>query len=864
MPAKKKGGRSKSSTGASAREGDAARAAELQRQAANREFVYGNEASQRKRIDEEERSAFESHRLQEAGSRHLVEEAVRKAHYEARESELTAELQLRSEQLQETRAALNRLQQASELLESEKASALRRIALLSNELELAQVNAVESERRATTADQGYRDELLKREGEFDTLQQKYHELEAQYAALESQVVPKASEQEADQKEDDAEEGQPPTLLCSDAEATALLRVMQTEVERYKATATQLQEDVDLARKEEERSNLLVGILNTQLEAVREDNKRLHELSLKHQLEIEAAGQVRREAQEARQAALAEMDQALSTATVQRRQLQLELDVHRKEAEKLAKELSSLREEHSALSEELIQVTQKAAQQTQSDLSTNVAMQAELANQKKDLELALKAKEAAENERFNQKILSRAEIESLKARLQRLQETMERKDREAFETITVLTADAAKQQTLSVQQNEEHAAEVVELHAKALSALSQNEALHMKLETLQNASKLREKDLYEQLTTITAHHATASEELERLRASAAQKETEYTHNLICVTAERENLKTKLSEMAEASEERQHTHVEAVELMRKQTEEMKSRMIAEAEALHSARAKEHARADMAERNSRRLQDHVRELEYNVQLGNQSHDEAVKTLQAESRDLRSELSIAKRTIERLEVALGDQVSYRQLTELNDRLTKDLEKSQQVIAAVNGKMALLQEEADTMGGYKVRRAQEEKEQLNRRLRQVERRYKIMAPVFNQLRAFAESRLSPALNPELLTALESFDQESAFIPQICAADRTAEKAADYAEEKVACVAAAAAAAAAVTTDCSATLPMVVQPRPPSASSTNSKQRYTLRKPHSPQSNSVAAGSNAAAEVRDRLPVIVCDVLQSS
>ncbi|KPA81622.1 hypothetical protein ABB37_03950 [Leptomonas pyrrhocoris] len=850
MPAKKKGARSKSAGGAAAK-GDAAHDALLQRQAEDREFVRGNETSLRRQIDEEERSTFEAYRRQEAVTRHRVEEAVRKAQFEARENELVEEVKQKAEQLQETQEALSRLQQASELLQSEKASALRRIALLSNELELAQVNVVELERRATSADQGHRDALKKLEGEFDALQQKYHELEAQYAALESQMVAKASEAAANEEKAAAEEGQTPEMPPGEAEKAALLRVMQTEVERYKATATQLQEDLTHARREEEKSNLLVGVLNTQLESVREDNRRLHELSLKRASEVEAAGQVRREAQEARRTALAEMDQALSTAAVQQRQLQLELDVHRKEAEKLAKELSALREEHAALTEELAQLTQKAAQQAQSDLATNVAMQAELANQKKDLELALKAKAAAEDEKFNHKLLTRAEIESLKARLQRLQETMERNDRESFETITVLRADAAKQESMSEQETKEHLAEVTDLHEKLLLTLKQNEALLNALDTLQKTSTQREHDLYEQLTSITAHHTTSSEELERLRTSATQKEAEYTHNFVCMNAERENLRTKLNEMTEASAEYTRMHSETVEQMRMQMEELKSRLTAEAEAHKSACAKESARADVAERNTHRLQDHVRDLEYNVRLGNESHDEAVKTLQAESRDLRSELSIAKRTIVRLENALGDLASYRQLTELNDRLTKDYEKAQQTITALNGKVVLLQNEADTMGGYTVRKAQEEKEQLTRRLRQVERRYKLMAPPFNQLRSFAESRLSPALHTELIAALEAFDQESAFISKYGVTDGTVTNEVKPSENK-----AAAESAAAETTDFVSTIPSVAKPRLPSAPQTDEKARYTLRKPQSIRSGIIAARTNAAAESRDRLPAI--------
>lgn len=872
MPAKKSG-RSKSSAGASsaAKEADAAREAELQRHIAEREFLYDDESTTRSHLAGEESAALDVLRAEEADARHVVIAAQHKAHYEAREAELAAQLQQKEEALTEAQAAVARMQQASELLESDKASALRRVALLSNELELAQLNVVEAERRAAAADHEHQETLKTQEAGFDALQQRHHELEAKHAALEAQVAKTAEEQAASSKKEVPEkEGDAATAPPADAESAALLRVMQTEVERYKATAAQLQEEVTNARAEEEKSNLLVAVLNTQLESVREDNKRLHSLAQKHQAEVEAAAQLRREAQEARQSALAEMDQALTAAAVQQRQLQLESDVHRREAEKLTRELAQLRDEHAAVREELTHVSQSAAQQAQSDLVTNIAMQAELANQKKDLELALKAKATADDEKFHHKILTRAELDSLKTRLQRLQETMERKDREATETIAVLKADAMKRSLEQEQQSKEHEVEVLHFHAQLLSTLRQSEGLLVELETLQKSSTKREHELYEQLTSVTAYHAAAAEEAERLRSSAAQKDAEYTHNFVCLTAERENLKAKLGEVTEAAEQSRRTHAEALEKMREQAEELRSRLTTEAEAQQTARAKEGSRADLAERNIRRLQEHVKDLEFQALRGGETHGEAVKTLQAESRDLRSELSIAKRTIERLECALGDQASHRQLTELNDRLTRELEAAQRHAATLNGKVSLLQSEAETMGGYTVRKAQEEKEQLSRRLRQVEQRYRLMAPVFGQLRTFAASRISPSLNPDLYETLESFDQVSAFVASHSEESGAAAQEASKAERVAAppaaadtvmaapAVAAAADAAAPppTTVDCLATLPAAMEPRPPSPLPVGAKARVTLRKPHATRSSIIVTGVNAPLEDHVRLPPI--------
>lgn len=863
MPAKK-AGRAKSSLALAAREAELAQEAELLRQETEKGRLRNEESELRQLIEEEWRKLLEAHRNRERDLRNTLAEVERKAYYDAKEREMAASVAQKVQELQEVQATLALKVQENDLLEREKVSALRRVGLLTNELELTQLRHTDSQQRMAAADQAHQEAQRKWEAEYDALQQAHQELEMKCAALEleqakatnaAEAAAAAAAAAAAEEEDTRAKKSAAVAPSDDEETVMLLRVMQAETERYKATATELQEEVDHVRKQEEKSNLLVGILNTQLESVREDNKRLHELAQKRQAELEAAGQLRRDAEVARQSALTEMMQALSAAAVQQRQLELELDVHRTEAEKLSVELSEVRQECAAVKEELTSVSHNAAQQAQTDHATNTAMQAELANQKKDLEIALKAKETAEDDKFNHKILTRAEIDSLKTRLQRLQETMERKDREAFETIAVLKADIAKQESVSAQLVREHELDTNALRTHLTTTEKERDFLRSELDSLQESSSKREHELYEQLTEVTARHTTASEELERLRSDTARKDSEYIHNTIYLNAECENLRTKISEMTETATKQQRTHTNHVEQLRVEAEQLKSQLTEELHSQESAHAKECERADMAERNVRRLQERIREMEQEARLTGLKHEEALKALQAESRDLRSELLIAKRTIERLECAIGDQAGYRQLTELNDKLTKELQAYQRNVSTLRDKTVALQVEAETMGGYKVKRAQEEKELMARRLQLTERRYRLLVPLFAQLRDLVENYLASYVHPELYAALKDYDRQTSLLPynSTTGSFKDAGAAPDTAVAAATTEIMAPVATAAVQEHCAATTPAVLQPCRPSSSNTACTR---LHKNHSIRSSIIVTGTDVDYAACGRLPPI--------
>lgn len=803
MPAKKKASKS---AAVLAKEQQLAHEAELLRMEQEKERLRNEERELRQRIEEEEGRALEAHRVREAEISCAIAEKERKAYYVAREQELLSQVAQKEQELQESKAKYSLLEQSNQMMETEKASAARRIAMLNNELELAQVKLLEAEERITDQDEANISAQRQLEAELDTLQQNYAEVSARGKILDQSR--KELQEKIEKLEEAAVSAPPePTLPASmrlsstgeqnpDVETAALLNLLRSEVEKYKMTATNLRTDLDRQEREGEKTNLLVGVLNTQLEAVREDNKHLHEMILKRQGEMDATYRLLEEVKGQKQELIEEMERTMSAAAVQQRQLQLELDVHRDQASKLTEELTNSKKQYAVLTEEHKDLATRSTAREQTDYEANVSMKLELEKLRFDLKQALSAKETAEEERHNHKLLTRSEIDSLKSRLQKMEETMERKDREAFETIAVLRADQVKLENVNSQQAKEHQFEEEQLKNSLSTACNERDAVQAKLDELHASSTKREKELYEQLTSVTARQTVGSEEVERLRTDLQKREAEYTNNSIFLNAECENLKTQLNDLKETSEEHRRKHLQQVERLQGELSVLGDRMEHEKAAAQNVLTREIERADMAERNVRRLQDRILEMEDTGRLNELKHGDAVKCLQTENRELRSELGIGKRTIQRLETAIGDQAGYRQLTELNDKLTKEVDSYRSTVKELTNTVTALRSEENVMNGFKVHKLQGEKETLTRRLKQIEHRYLIMAPLFAKMRVVvAEAHPPTPLVLELRDALEFYDAQAQLATSIIVTSVTN----------------------ATATDCTATLPKMIQPRPPSS-----------------------------------------------
>lgn len=821
MPPKKggkKGSKAKSAN-VIAKEAELEQEVEQMRFEKQCERLRNEEFMLRQRLEEEEHKLLEDHRVRESEIRNAIAERDRHANYLAREMELTAVLDQRERETQELRAKVLGIQQAQTVLEHEREFAVRRSTMLAGELETAQQRLAEAQGKTQASAAAHDETCAALRAEFDELHAETVALHRQREDAVTQVA-RLLEQTADltAKLGDngsdltAADGSAQAIMRAaprslDAESRVLLRVLQADVEKYKDIATSLQKDVERKNLDQEKSSLLVGILNTQLDSVREENKRLHAKAMRFQREAEAVSESVASEKQRNRDLYEEAEKAASESAVAHRQLQLEIGVHRKQVEELTSRLESLTDSHTKLKAKHTDVSLRSVQREQEDFVANAAMKAELDKHRADLALLAKEKQHAQDEAFNYRILTRAEMDGLKTRLQKFQETMERKDREAFETVGVLRTEASRQETERQREVNGLQMEVDRLAANYDDTREHRNRLATELARKEAKFVATERELYEKLVLMTACHDAKHGETVELRARLQDKEEAYTNNTIFLNAEKENLRARVEELLAEAQKRRGEHMAHIERVTADLRELEARMTTEMGGQDAAYAREKSRAEMAERNVKRLQEQARETESAARSTQLITDDMAKAAKADARELRSELAIAKRTIEQMEVAFGDQTGYNQLKELNERLTKENGAYHAQIAHLNSVVVAMKTEQDVMGGYKLHRASGEVERLSRVVNRLERVQKLAKPVFRELRAMSDRAGLPS---SLRESLDQYDAQAARIkaadggePDTAAADSLhADAAADAIEKQ----------------DMTSTLPAMLRPHPPAAS----------------------------------------------
>lgn len=753
-----------------AKEAELTREAELLRLQQVQERLRNEELQVRQRIEEEEHKLLEHLRIREQTIANSIAERARQSRFEVMEKELLETVERKDRDIQELRAKVLGQQVAQEDLERERESALRRTAMLNNELELVQMKLLESETQLTAqerANQEAREHFAK---QYDELQlalsttrgahvflQKQHqelmeEVERQAAATAAITL---AEQLTPEKILEMDASELPTPAGVDTEMTVLFKVLHGEVGKYKEKALQLQAELDAKVRDDEKSSLLVGILNTQLDSVREDNKRLHASMQSRQKEVEIVQLTLEEEKKKSKELYQTMDRTTSESAVHHRQLELEIGVHKAQVEELTKRLGEVQHEHLLLEAEHKELVVRSTSREQEDFKTNVAMKAELLKQKEDLAQVLKEKQAMQDEGFQFKVLTRAEMDSLKVRLRKFEEEMERKDRESYETTTVLRGDVEKLKNEKKLLLDSTTAEKNRLTSdleRYVKSLDQSER---ELTELRRHSTQVQKDLYEKLTHMTACHDSKHGEVIRLREELEKKETEYTNNAIFLNAKNENYRSTVEAMEKEAEKRRNEHLDHVESLTQELTALQNHVAKELQQSDSAKQVQEDRAERAERNVHRLQEEVRHLMGETKQLKDTKAAEVLHHNREIRELQGELSMAKRTIERLEGTLGDQVSYKQMTELNEKLSDENSTFKQQIHNLNSTIAGMKLESDYLKDLRVSRMGEDMEKLRQRNNQLEYLHKLTIPLLTELRAIVQQH---GMTRAMHSALERFD----------------------------------------------------------------------------------------------------------
>ncbi|KEG09115.1 hypothetical protein DQ04_05781020 [Trypanosoma grayi] len=754
MPSKKK------STAHDAEKAEAARQAELRKLAEEQERLRKLEEEARQRLVEEWSRAMDAHRQRQMDIQRAITERELRLAFEVREEELRDTIEQKGCEVRELRARLNGLQQGTSTMQQELESTLRRVSMLGNELELSQMKLVETEALLERKDRETHAQLRELEHLHDAEVDAHRALKVEHERLRRAYEEQQAQLTLLQTSGDS--GDLDARLASvkpqssDAETALLLKVLHEEVEKHREVARLLQAELERKGRDDEKGSVLISLLNSQLEASRDECKRLHETSTDRRRQLEAVQSLLDSERDRTKSLHRDLDTAYAEATVERRQLSLEIGVHTAQVGELTKTLERTSAELAEVKEQFDAHRAKATEREQYDFQVNVALKGEVEQLKKDLARTTEELRVAGDDAYTKKALLRAEIDSLKTRLQKLQENAERNERESFETIAVLRATSERLEEEKRTLTETTEANTRKLRDDLLTVCAERDAARAHAQELQTQKDAVEKDLFERLLRMTASHDQLHEELQRVTSRYAGREKEFLENAIFLNAERETLRAKVEELSDTLSQRAREHAQHVQGITDDLAALKTRAEEQLTVRQRAQEKEAARATNAEAEVAALQQRVAELEVQLETRQRERQRVEQLLKGEARELRVELSAAKRSIERFECALGD-ASYKSLREANDSLRRDLEQQREKVAVLNDTIASMKVESTIMESYKEKMLSDQNEQYARRIQQQEKMRQAMNPLFYELRSIVEKN---GLAGPLRRDLDAYDEQ--------------------------------------------------------------------------------------------------------
>jgi DNA repair exonuclease SbcCD ATPase subunit len=104
------------------------------------------------------------------------------------------------------------------------------------------------------------------------------------------------------------------------------------------------------------------------------------------------------------------------------------------------------------------------------------------------------------------------------------------------------------------------------------------------------------------------------------------------------------------------------------------------------------------------------------------------------AEIQGLRNELEAAKTHIEKLEGSIAENYNFKILAEQNEALKSELQSYKNQNLSLQNTIATMKIESDILDNYKTKVLQDQNEHYARRIQQLEREQRMVAPLVNEM----------------------------------------------------------------------------------------------------------------------------------
>eukprot|EP00668_Euglena_longa_P035381 GGOE01045449.1.p1 GENE.GGOE01045449.1~~GGOE01045449.1.p1 ORF type:complete len:778 (-),score=292.65 GGOE01045449.1:386-2719(-) len=677
-------------------------------------------------VSEESRVASASDTNQE------VERQRRMREREIQQLQLLEEKEKEVAELTSRLAALNRTYaEAQQDLEAETA----RAALLMNDIETSQNVALGFQAQCQSQEEDFKKRTLhlRIAGEVaardlhylrieqDTLQKEHQELvESSTQEITSLKERLAQLEEAKEKED--------------TEGAMLMRLLHAELDKYKGQAAQFEVELERRQRDEVRSTVMLGLLNSQVDQHVDENQSLEGLLREQRRQLDRQEQQLSDSQ-AKAKSLEEEVNVLQ-AQLQSKTLDADKEIFELR-EKLDVGARTRRHMEAALDDlhsQLAAVKQEASAADKAAFEKNILLQSDLDQQQKLAQGHLRDLEVLKQIHAQQLASLEQDYARLQTKHEELQAIHQAEHSSDTESIAALKAEVQDRKARCLALEKEVSAQEKELRETRLKLLTETELLRSKMLQEKDIATARERKHFEDLCRAEqllgasqGLEATLNGELEQARQTLVQTQIEAKKATQHADRRIAQLEAQVLAEQEAVAEAQRT--KEAELARQAEAHRIALQVAQDDLDHLTKRRERTKE-----KKRAAREEVRQVKEVMACRGEEAEVAMIQYRAQIAALKAEVEGYQESITKLEGEIRRNYNFKLLSEQNDLLKYDVEALRNQNASLVRKCE--QAEAAVVAAHgQVATAQSKHTQEDMvRIEQLEREHRMVYPLMAEM----------------------------------------------------------------------------------------------------------------------------------
>uniref|UniRef100_A0A7S1I8R8 Uncharacterized protein n=1 Tax=Eutreptiella gymnastica TaxID=73025 RepID=A0A7S1I8R8_9EUGL len=520
----------------------------------------------------------------------------------------------------------------------------------------------------------------------------------------------------------------------ETESAMLMQLLHTELDKYKAQATQLEADLDRRHREDVKHTIMLGLLNSQIDQHCDENQSLSDVvhqqkntidKLEQQLQAE---QQKRKALEQEQERLeAELKSKTESFEDQIAALKQLLDETTSLNGRLQADMDLTKTKYLELQEDAAAATKKAFEQ-------KILLQSEVDAHRAQAEKHKAALETYKKEHAAAHAALQAELDTVQGLYARAQEAGEASHAKDFETITSLQTKGEDLAQHNRRLLEELARKSKQWDVEKVDLAAEAELHKSKLRQEQEIAAARERHHFETTTrlqkeveVLTDEEAALQQKLQQANEAAVAKEVQHNTEMEALQLRLEQQKASAAE-AKQQHEAQVSELEAQWAAHKADFEAQ---VAEWKEKHRFMVE---RRQKTKGKKQQFRSNAAALEQRLQEQSEAHGEYTAQMQAVEDKLRTEIAGYRDSIAKLEADIKKNYNFKLLAGQNEFLKSDVEAFRNQNLRLQDTMADMQAEIDRLAEANTTGAYEQNKAVMARVRELERDHRMLQPLMSEL----------------------------------------------------------------------------------------------------------------------------------